>query len=643
MALWAVLAGALAGALGSAAWWWRRVRLPGPPRALVVHVSGVGADGAPWLPRAVKGLTERRLRQHPIGVRLVPDAESANIEARLEFRRTTGGIDLSSSLGPRGGLLTALATVHASSFAQALDQLVPELERRVSVRLDVASRDPAWSAEMARLGTRSSTAYLLYRSSVEAYFGSLMSDTGAVIAQLEQALVADPTWLHGYALLAVVQMARAGGAAEVLARARRAAGGASQDAVGQKLLEAIALELAGRHAEAAGLLDAEFRARPDDVVVGWVLMLALDHLHRHDEWIGIVQRLHAQRPDLQFGADLASALRDVGRENDVGKLLADWFQRVPENEQALGSLIAFELSTGHDAERLAREALLLHGEAPHRLATLCDVMLGGERTGEAQAIAYRLLREEGIDRTRGQRRLADVAMLEGRLGAARDSLELVVREGRRFGLEGGSREALEALRSLAPRVGDSRSSEQLSVLLQEQGLDAARATAQLEEALVRARPGQCPDARAAASRLPDGSVRDDAFRDMLRVSAEHGCARCEDVVKAGLSSKELSVPSLFRFALCAEQVGALELAADTLQRIRQVRTTTTHPPPFLSSTYHAILARYHLGRVLERLGRPADARIQYQSFLARWGHADRPVREVDDARGRLSRLESAGR
>jgi len=42
--------------------------------------------------------------------------------------------------------------------------------------------------------------------------------------------------------------------------------------------------------------------------------------------------------------------------------------------------------------------------------------------------------------------------------------------------------------------------------------------------------------------------------------------------------------------------------------------------------------------VLERLGEPARARAAYEDFLAHWGHADRPLAEVDEARRALERL-----
>jgi len=104
---------------------------------------------------------------------------------------------------------------------------------------------------------------------------------------------------------------------------------------------------------------------------------------------------------------------------------------------------------------------------------------------------------------------------------------------------------------------------------------------------------------------------------------------------------EDSVPSIFRFGRCAEEQGAWQLAADAFGRIRAVRGAAISEQPSISA-YHSVLARYHLGRVRERQGNAAAARAEYRSFLDHWGHADRPIREVDEARAALARLGEGG-
>jgi len=57
------------------------------------------------------------------------------------------------------------------------------------------------------------------------------------------------------------------------------------------------------------------------------------------------------------------------------------------------------------------------------------------------------------------------------------------------------------------------------------------------------------------------------------------------------------------------------------------------------SPHHQVLARFHLARLHERAGRPAEARAEHERFLKQWGHADRPVPQVDEARQALARLK----
>jgi hypothetical protein len=100
---------------------------------------------------------------------------------------------------------------------------------------------------------------------------------------------------------------------------------------------------------------------------------------------------------------------------------------------------------------------------------------------------------------------------------------------------------------------------------------------------------------------------------------------------------ESDIGMLFEFAVAAEQEGALGLARDALEQVRDLHLLSIDSTSSVTP-YCAILARYHLGRVLEKLGQKDAARAQYRDFLDHWGHADRGVPEVDDARQALTRL-----
>ena len=58
----------------------------------------------------------------------------------------------------------------------------------------------------------------------------------------------------------------------------------------------------------------------------------------------------------------------------------------------------------------------------------------------------------------------------------------------------------------------------------------------------------------------------------------------------------------------------------------------------MPSTSHAVLARLHLARVLARLGHKDDAEAAYADFLQSWGHADRPLPEIEAARKELAAM-----
>jgi tetratricopeptide (TPR) repeat protein len=129
---------------------------------------------------------------------------------------------------------------------------------------------------------------------------------------------------------------------------------------------------------------------------------------------------------------------------------------------------------------------------------------------------------------------------------------------------------------------------------------------------------------------------------MLRTAAPTArgaaaCTRCAEVLRAGLGTNERSTRSIYRFAACAEAEGASELAVEAYRRAAVIialsLSTTNGFAPDL-----AVLAHFRLGRVLERMGKKAEARAAYERFLGFWGHADRLITEVTEAQKALERL-----
>ena len=82
------------------------------------------------------------------------------------------------------------------------------------------------------------------------------------------------------------------------------------------------------------------------------------------------------------------------------------------------------------------------------------------------------------------------------------------------------------------------------------------------------------------------------------------------------------------------------LALDSFARTRRVVSSAINDDAG-TSPFFSILARYRHARLLERTGHPAEAKAEYEDFLAHWGHADRPVPEIDDARAAVARLGAA--
>jgi tetratricopeptide (TPR) repeat protein len=86
------------------------------------------------------------------------------------------------------------------------------------------------------------------------------------------------------------------------------------------------------------------------------------------------------------------------------------------------------------------------------------------------------------------------------------------------------------------------------------------------------------------------------------------------------------VEALEAGARAHRSAGRLEDAADVLAQLLQVHG------------YHA-LAHYELGTIYEELGRPGDARLEYERFLEMWSGADAGVTQLVEARRRLAALK----
>ena len=642
---------------GLAAWWWASPLPPGERRVFVEatwksgrspgsRAGGKEQDslGDEWLGRAVMRLTMARLREREQRFAVVDTRSEANVILRLEARPGDHGILLAATVGRPGRREHALGTMSAPSMSEVIEPLLKRADGWIGQERGQHGPDSGETAAMARLGTASPAAYRLYAQAVDDFFRSVIVDVESIERRLEAALARDPGWAHPYAALTLVAGRVTPRAREVLERGRQRAD-RRRDPIGRALLDALALDNAGQPARVRQMIAQALRDAPDDLLgldMLGVLDIALGHT---DEQAGVFGRLHALRPDLQFGADLVSSLERAGRADEVPAIVRSWIERAPESEQALVTAITLAIAAGRlaEAERDARTLLLLHGEKPHRLITLCDVLIVAGRTREARAVASRLVGGGERERALGLYRLGVIATIEGRFGAAHESLVAAVQAERPFGIESELLQTIEALVSMDSRKatagGDDRSLHlaELKQTFALFGMPAQAAAARYELELPRSPGENCPLPEPFLRSLGESRGRRAAQWEMLRAASEVGCARCADVLHAGLGSDERSTRSIFRFATCAEAEGALLLAADAFTRagtfIASSLITTNGFAPDL-----AVLAHFRLGRVLERLDRAAEARAEYERFLGWWGHADRLVPEVEEARKALDRL-----
>jgi tetratricopeptide (TPR) repeat protein len=635
-----VLAVALAG--GAGYWWWLGW-LPLGERQLYIEIVNRDARGDDWLARAAAQMAARMGRQDERRLTVVASPADANIIARMGLSRGQEAVSLDLQVERRGGRPRSLGRVQAPSIAAALTQAFALLEKQVGSSPQAHRPSPAAEGAMQNLGATSTEASRLYRSAVDTYYGSVIVDIQSIAQLLAQAIRLDPHWPHPHALLVLVQGRVTPEALATLRQAEHEIGRSERDPMGRAMLAALALMHRRLLDEASQTLRQALSRSGDDVVALNLLGIIYYLQQRSSELVAVNQRLHALRPDLQFGADLAGALQRAGRSDEVPPLLERWFATMPASEQALVSQITLDMEAGrHDvAQRRARDLLFLHGEAPHRLLTLCDALLIAGDTREARSVATRLVSGDARARALGQHRLGVIAIIEGHFAAAHELLVSALADQRPLGTESEILQTLEALSSLDRMLDDpDEAAEHLEELERTLALFGAEASAimvRMERLLLQHRQG-CPDLQAPLKGIADPRIRALARRDVLRVAAAADCVPCKAVLRAGLSSEERSTRSIFHFAVCAEREGALHLAVDAFQRAAIFLASSLHTGNDFSPDL-AVRAHVHLGRLHERLGLPVKARSEYQRFLGWWEHADLALDEINEARQAMKRLE----
>jgi tetratricopeptide (TPR) repeat protein len=609
--------------------------LPGGDHALAVRVTGDDQLAPAATRMAAKALRTRERR-----FVTVDDARAADVTAELTIRRDGDGIAISGALVAAGRL--PLREVRAASVETALATLVPAIGDAVGGERAPRDADASERAAMERIGAASLDEYRAYTAVADAQLGTIKSDSDAIRRDLETLVARDPGWAHPWALLVLANGFTTNEPTDLptLARAKAAMGSGARDPSGRAVLESIERIEHDDTAGAAQRLEPVAAEDPADMLVALQLHNAYSYGGRPDESIALLRRVHELRPDLAWGADLAGELRTIGRGVDVEPLVHAWIERAPDSEQAQVSLIALELAAHRTDAALqhARDLLVLHDEAPHRLLLLCDVLITAGREQEAARVAEKLLHGSMAVRAWGLQRMGTIEILEGRFAVA---MQTLLPTGPDATALARAAPVLEIGLDVALALGRDEvvASYDDALASRHRGWDDILGSRQhpFERALAR---GQCPsiDATLDGMTWPTAGLRrEDARRWLLRASAERGCVACKEVLRAGRISLENDDRSAFRFATCAETEGELALAADMLARLREPRlgslehTYGTHP-------FVWIMARYHNARVLERLGRPDEARREYDDFLAHWGHADTALPEIDSARAALARL-----
>ncbi len=627
---------ALALALAGVGLWRIRARVPSLPaadRRVVVRVEA-RAPPTPWFEAASTRLIERALATGSPRFQ-VGSAASANVPLRAVLETSQSGVTLELALGPPDAVIVVARVEHARSVEAAIAKLVPSI---VQVLDEGQPARPAGAdrlAARALVGGRSAEAFSAYSEGLDATFANVTNDATRARGRFEEALRLQPGWGHAWLGRVLNDPAGLPGTAHQAL----AAADATADPRGRRALEAFVLQLGGQPERAAELLESMVAEVPEDVLLTYLLAQLHQVRRRMDDATSMYRRLYALRPDLQFGSDLAEHLELTSRGAEVPALLDDWIARAPDSEQAITTRAVRGME--HDpalAERLARSLLVLRGESPARLGLLVDALIVTGRLDEAVRSGDALLSSGPDQRWAARVRLGLIAILRGRFASAREALEPAL-DGPRDSLGVPSVGAHQMLEGLALATGDRalalRESRAMVGLLA-RATDAAH-HAVVERAFARLfDPGRraCPKATELGA-LPR-PARAYAERSIARAASAFGCGSCKVALAGGASTSDPQLPTYW-YARCALAEGALEQARAAFERASQLHTPS-QSAFFLGSPAHAVLARYQLGVVYERLGRLADARRAYQSFLDAWGDADRPLPEIADARARLADL-----
>ncbi len=615
--------------------WPQAPSLPAGDRRVAVRVE-VRAPPTPWFEAASTRMLERALVAGAPRFQLA-GAGAENVVLRAALEPAPGGVTLALSLEAAGRVLVRSDAHRAPSVEAALAHALPGIRAALDAGQAERPVAPEVLAARARVGARSAEAFAAYSAGLDATFGSVTNDQTIARARFDEALRLQPGWGHAWLGRLLNDPS------DLLGAGRSALAGADAvaDLRGRRALEAFVLQLEGKPERAVEVLEPVVAEAPDDLLLTFLLAQLQQVRRRVDDATSMYRRLYHLRPDLQFGADLVHHLDLTSRGVEVLPLLDDWIARAPDSEQALVTRAVRGMA--HDpamAEKAARSLLLLRGENPARLGLLVDTLTITGRLDEAARLGDVLLASSSGSRWGARVRLGIIAILRGRFASAREVLEPAL-DGPPDSLGVPSVGAHQVLEGLAFATGDralaTRESKAMVALLS-RATDAAH-HAVVERALAAlvdpARRG-CPRLSLSGDAGLAGSSRAYAERSIARAAAAFGCGSCKPVVAGGATTSDPQLSSYW-YGRCALAEGALEQARAAFERASQLGTLS-QSAFFLGSPAHAVLARYQLGLVHERLGRAADARRAYESFLDAWGAADRPLPEIADARARLAAL-----
>jgi tetratricopeptide (TPR) repeat protein len=263
------------------------------------------------------------------------------------------------------------------------------------------------------------------------------------------------------------------------------------------------------------------------------------------------------------------------------------------------------------------------------------------RFREARAAIDKMLaRPAASDQARGQRTMALLELLQGRPSAAVPRLKAAI------AINAGMKETLSEARnhlflaSAYELAGDATNAraevDKTYQIFSASYLDPVFA-ARIATALVKhgrmAHAARVVD--SVRARVRDGSNFDQAH--LLLASSELTRARGQrDRAKTLIeqaavldSSAEVLVP----FARLRAETGDTAAAIEIERRIRGHDGNVGYEAQFGWS-----LARYRLGQLLERSGKLAEARKEYEAFLSEWSEAEVTLPAVVDTRARLKKL-----